>query len=202
MSGIGNFQLAWRNLWRNRRRSAATILSLAFGFAAVALFAGYTSAVYVALSNAAIHAELIGHLTINRQGWQTEGKLQPDKYLLTARGDRPGARHRRAPPAVPAWCPSSAPRACCPTARAAPSSWPPASRRRPGPAARALPLAPGALKSEQPQGVTVAGLADVLGLKMGDSASVLASTLHGQANAADVDVPMPSTPAMWPPTTS
>ena len=71
MTGIGNIQLAWRNLWRNRRRSAATILSLAFGFAAVALFAGYTSAVYVALSNAAIHAELIGHLTINRQGWQT-----------------------------------------------------------------------------------------------------------------------------------
>lgn len=84
MTGIGNIQLAWRNLWRNRRRSAATILSLAFGFAAVALFAGYTSAVYVALSNAAIHAELIGHLTINRQGWQTEGKLHPDKYLLTA----------------------------------------------------------------------------------------------------------------------
>jgi putative ABC transport system permease protein len=84
MLQLGNFSLAWRNLWRNRRRSLVTILSLAFGFAAVALFAGYTNAVYSALGNAAIHAELIGHLSINRNGWQTQGKLHPEKYLLSA----------------------------------------------------------------------------------------------------------------------
>jgi putative ABC transport system permease protein len=32
------------------------------------------------------------------------------------------------------------------------------------------------------------GLADILGFKVGDSASILASTIHGQANAADVDI--------------
>lgn len=190
MTGIGNIQLAWRNLWRNRRRSAATILSLAFGFAAVALFAGYTSAVYVALSNAAIHAELIGHLTINRQGWQTEGKLHPDKYLLTADEIRqvqaivekrlPGARLI---PKLSATGLLSNGKSS--TIFVGAGIAPADLDLLRGP----FRFAPGALKEDQPQGVTAAqGLADVLGLKIGDSASVLASTLHGQANASDVDI--------------
>lgn len=74
--------LAWRNLWRNRRRSLVTISSLAFGFAAITLFSGYVRATYNVLGNIAIHSEAIGHLQINKKGWNTEGKLQPGKYLL------------------------------------------------------------------------------------------------------------------------
>ena len=190
MSSFGQISLAWRNLWRNRRRSAVTILSLAFGFAAVALFAGYTSAVYSALSNAAIHAELIGHLTINRSGWQTEGKLHPEKYLLSAEEIQkitgivaqrlPGAR--LVPKLSAAGLLSNGRSSTIFIAT--------------GIAADDLDLlrgpfrnAPGSLHADQPQGVTVGqGLADVLGLKVGDGASVLVSTVHGQANAADVDV--------------
>jgi putative ABC transport system permease protein len=36
------FKLALRGLLRNRRRSLVTLLAIALGFSAIALFAGYT----------------------------------------------------------------------------------------------------------------------------------------------------------------
>ena len=46
--------------------------------------------------------------------------------------------------------------------------------------------APGALDPNEPSGITVAnGLASILGLKEGDDASLLVSTLRGQANVID-----------------
>ena len=190
MNAVNQLNLAWRNLWRNRRRSLVTILSLAFGFAAVALFAGYTSAVYVGLSNASIHGELIGHLTINRAGWETQGKLHPDKYMLTADDiakvqtlvakELPGAKLM---PRLSASGLLSNGRSS--TIFIANGIAPKDLTALRGPFANA----PGALSDDKPSGVTAAeGLADVLGFKLGDAASVLASTIHGQANAADVDI--------------
>ena len=43
------FKLALRGLMRNRRRSLVTLLAIAFGFSAIALFAGYTHNVYSGL---------------------------------------------------------------------------------------------------------------------------------------------------------
>jgi putative ABC transport system permease protein len=190
MNRFNQFSLGWRNLWRNRRRSLVTILSLAFGFAAVALFAGYTSSVYLALSNAAIHGELIGHLTVNREGWQTEGKLRPDKFLLSAQ-EIASVREivaRRLPGArvVPKLSASGLlSNGKSSTIFIANGIAPDDLNILRGP----FRNAPGALSDDKPSGVTLAqGLADVLGFKIGDSASVLSSTIHGQANAADVDV--------------
>ena len=190
MNRFNQFSLGWRNLWRNRRRSLVTILSLAFGFAAVALFAGYTSSVYLALSNAAIHGELIGHLTVNREGWQTEGKLRPDKFLLSAQ-EIASVREivaRRLPGArvVPKLSASGLlSNGKSSTIFIANGIAPDDLNTLRGP----FRNAPGALSDDKPSGVTLAqGLADVLGFKIGDSASVLSSTIHGQANAADVDV--------------
>lgn len=190
MNAANQLNLAWRNLWRNRRRSLVTILSLAFGFAAVALFAGYTSAVYVGLSNASIHGELIGHLTINRAGWETQGKLHPDKYMLSAEDiekvqaivakELPGAQLM---PRLSASGLLSNGRSS--TIFIASGIAPKDLNALRGP----FQNAPGALSDDKPSGVTTAqGLADVLGFKVGDSASILASTIHGQANAADVDI--------------
>lgn len=190
MKRFSHFALAWRNLWRNRRRSLVTIVSLAFGFAAVALFAGYTSSVYVALSNAAIHGELIGHLTINRSGWQTEGKLHPDKYLLTDREiatvDELVAKRLPGATVVPKLGAAGLlSNGHSSTIFVANGIAPKDLNILRGP----FRNAPGALLEDKPAGVTLAqGLADVLGFKMGDSASVLASTIHGQANASDVDI--------------
>lgn len=190
MNPLNQLDLAWRNLWRNRRRSLVTILSLAFGFAAVALFAGYTSAVYVGLSNASIHGELIGHLTITRNGWDTQGKLRPDTYMLTADDiakvqavvakELPGAQ------VIPRMSASGLlSNGRSSTIFIASGIAPADLDALRGP----FRHAPGALQDDKPQGITAAqGLADVLGFKVGDSASVLASTIHGQANAADVDI--------------
>ena len=81
---VGNiFKLALRGLMRNRRRSMMTLLVIAFGFAAIALFAGYTHNVYSGLSRQAIHGEMIGHLTVSKRGMKLEGKLNPERYMLT-----------------------------------------------------------------------------------------------------------------------
>jgi len=78
------FKLALRGLTRNRRRSMVTLLAIAFGFAAITLFAGYTHNVYDGMSRGAIHTEMLGHLTLNKRGMRKEGKLDPERYLLTA----------------------------------------------------------------------------------------------------------------------
>ncbi len=79
------FKLALRGLLRNRRRSMVTLLAIAFGFAAIALFAGYTHNVYDGLARQSIHGELLGHLTLSKRGMRKEGKLDPERYLLSAR---------------------------------------------------------------------------------------------------------------------
>lgn len=78
------FKLALRGLLRNRRRSLVTLLAIALGFAAIALFAGYTHNVYAGLSRLSIHGAMIGHLTVSKRGMRQEGKLEPERYLLTA----------------------------------------------------------------------------------------------------------------------
>jgi len=77
-------KLAWRGLLRNRRRSLVTLLAIAFGFAAIALFAGYTHNVYSGLARQSIHGEMLGHLTLSKRGMRQEGKLDPARYLLSA----------------------------------------------------------------------------------------------------------------------
>jgi len=78
------FTLALRGLTRNRRRSLVTLLAIAFGFAAIGLFAGYTHNIYDGLARGSIHGELLGHLTLNKRGMREEGKLNPERYMLSA----------------------------------------------------------------------------------------------------------------------
>ena len=77
---MNTIKLALRSLMRNRRRSLVTLLSIALGFAAIALFAGYTHNVYDGLARQSIHGEMIGHLTLSKRGMSKEGKLNPEKY--------------------------------------------------------------------------------------------------------------------------
>jgi len=81
---MNTIKLALRGLTRNRRRSLVTLLAIAFGFASISLFAGYTHNVYDGLARQSIHGELLGHLTVSKRGMSTEGKLDPERYLLTA----------------------------------------------------------------------------------------------------------------------
>ena len=81
---MNTFKLALRGLARNRRRSLVTLLAIALGFAAIALFAGYTHNVFYGIAQQSIHGELLGHLTLSKRGMRMEGKLDPERYMLTA----------------------------------------------------------------------------------------------------------------------
>lgn len=84
MRDLSLLKLALRGLMRNRRRSLVTLLAIAFGFSAIALFAGYTHNIYSGLARQSIHGEMLGHLTLSKRGMRMEGKLNPERYLLTA----------------------------------------------------------------------------------------------------------------------
>ena len=78
------FKFALRGLLRNRRRSLVTLLAIALGFSAITLFAGYTHNVYDGLARQSIHGELLGHLTLSKRGMRKEGRLDPERYMLSA----------------------------------------------------------------------------------------------------------------------
>lgn len=181
---------ALRNLGRNFRRTLVTALSIAFGFAAIALFAGYTKTVYRGLAEQAIHGELLGHLTIIKKGLRREGRLHPEKYLLNSDdiGRMSGIVHQSSPDAHVA--PRLAVSGLLSNGRVstiflAEGITPADMEKLRGPRIRAS----GALSGESSNGVTLArGLAEMLGLKETSDASVLVSTVQGQANALDVSV--------------
>jgi putative ABC transport system permease protein len=81
---MNTIKLAMRGLLRNPRRSVVTLLAIAFGFAAISLFAGYTHNVYDGMARQSIHGELLGHLTLSKRGMSKEGKLDPERYMLKA----------------------------------------------------------------------------------------------------------------------
>jgi putative ABC transport system permease protein len=76
-------KLAVRNILRNKRRSFVTLLAIGVGFAAISLYYGYMHRVFDNLRIMAIRGEGLGHLRINRAGWQEKGKLQPEKYMFS-----------------------------------------------------------------------------------------------------------------------
>jgi putative ABC transport system permease protein len=76
-------KLAVRNIFRNRRRSLVTLFAIGVGFAAINLFYGWIHHSYWGLRVMAVQAEGLGHLRINRAGWQEKGKLEPEKYMFS-----------------------------------------------------------------------------------------------------------------------
>lgn len=184
------FILGLRNLRRNFRRSCVTGLSIGFGFAAIALFAGYTANTYRGLEIQAVHGELLGHLTIGKKNLRTAGRLHPEKYLLTpqeidkisalVQHEIPGAHIARRL-SVSGMISNGR----VSTIFVAQALAPQDMEILRGPRARAS----GALDPEKPTAITIAqGLAQILGLKDGDDAALLLSTIYGQANAADASV--------------
>lgn len=75
-------KLAARNLFRNRRRSLFTILAIGLGFAAVNALGGFTAYIFTSLEDGYIYGQANGHLTIFKEGFLHEGKLDPTRYLL------------------------------------------------------------------------------------------------------------------------
>lgn len=76
-------KLAFRNLFRNARRSLFTVLAIALGFVAVNVLGGFTAYIFSNLEESYIYAEANGHLTVFKQGFLDKGKLDPNRYLLS-----------------------------------------------------------------------------------------------------------------------
>jgi len=195
------FNLALRGLARNRRRSMATLLAIAFGFAAITLFAGYTHNVYSGLARQSIHGELIGHLTLSKRGMKREGKLNPERYLMTAAELTAVSKLLYQEPHVRFVAPRLALNGLISNGRAstifiAEGIEPLAMKTLQEGLITAREVSAGVplsfIKKLDPAHDDVvelsAGLVDLLHLSIGAQASVLTSTLSGQANAADMTV--------------
>ncbi|MER2538706.1 MAG: FtsX-like permease family protein [Azonexus sp.] len=190
------FKLALRGLLRNRRRSLVTLLAIALGFSAIALFAGYTHNVYGGLARQSIHDEMIGHLTVSKRGMRLEGKLDPERYLLTQAEVDAISQLLRDEPHVKLVAPRLAISGLLSNGRAstifiAEGVEPRAMARLQQSEAddAVVPKIKKQLDPARPEVVELSeGLADMLHLASGGQGAMLVNTLSGQANALDVTV--------------
>ena len=67
-----NLRLAFRNLWRNRRRSAIALSTIGFGVVALVLAGGFIEWIFWAMRTATIESQL-GHVQVVRQGYLEAG---------------------------------------------------------------------------------------------------------------------------------
>ena len=198
---MNTFKLALRGLTRNRRRSLVTLFAIALGFAAITLFAGYTHNVYGGLKRQAIHGELLGHLTLSKTGMRQEGKLDPERYLLTAQEVETISGLLKEEAHVEMVAPRLALSGLISNGRAstifvAEAIEPAAMDRLQQNILTDTELKSGLYDSVRkkldPAHDEVVelseGLVDILHLAVGGQAAVLTNTLNGQANALDITV--------------
>lgn len=76
------FKLAFRNIFRNRLRTALTLAAIVCGVAAIIVSGGFVEDVFVQLREATIHSRL-GHVQIFRAGYLEYGRREPSHYLIT-----------------------------------------------------------------------------------------------------------------------
>ena len=198
---MNTFKLALRGLTRNRRRSLVTLLAIALGFAAIALFAGYTHNVFDGLARQSIHGELLGHLTLSKRGMRMEGKLDPERYMLTAGEVEQITKLVEAEPHVKMVAPRLAFGGLISNGRASTifiaEAIEPAAMARLQEGAFSTAGEDSGMFDNQKKKLDPAhddvvelseGLVDILHLQENGLAAVLVNTLSGQANALDVTV--------------
>jgi putative ABC transport system permease protein len=79
----GAWRLAARNLRRNRRRNVATGLAIAFGFAGLAVLAGYISRVDSFLRTTSVYLQHSGHVVVYHADGLDKAIAKPARYSLT-----------------------------------------------------------------------------------------------------------------------
>ncbi len=75
------FKLAFRNIFRNRLRTALTLAAIICGVAAIIVSGGFVEDVFVQLRESTIHSRL-GHAQIFREGYLEYGRRDPSRYLI------------------------------------------------------------------------------------------------------------------------
>lgn len=72
--------LAWRNLLRNRRRSALTLAAIAVSSIAILLFGGYVNSTVLGMHTGTIRN--VGHLQIMPKGYLDFGRSNPGRFSI------------------------------------------------------------------------------------------------------------------------
>lgn len=183
-------QFAARNLLRNKRRTSVTAFSIAVGFAALALFAGYTMNVYIGMSMQAMYGEMLGHITIAKRGMALEGRMHPEKYLFTAKEITAISEGVKQVQEKASFAPRLAVNGLVSNGKVSTIFFAEGIAPQDMAALRGPRAFPGSvLEADKAGSVMVAnGLMSMLGLKEGADMSLLGSTLTGQANALDAQV--------------
>jgi putative ABC transport system permease protein len=75
------FALAFRNIIRQRARSAATLMAIAIGVIGLILAGGFVQDIFIQLGEAMIHSQT-GHIQVTKQGYREGKSHSPDKYLI------------------------------------------------------------------------------------------------------------------------
>src|SRR5438046_8307787 len=73
--------LAFRNIFRNRLRTALTLAAIGCGVAAIVVSGGFVEDAFVQLREATIHSRL-GHAQVSRAGFREYGGREPSSYLI------------------------------------------------------------------------------------------------------------------------
>jgi len=76
-----NRYLIWRNIWRQKRRSAISLGAVALGIVALILASGFIEWIYQDMRESTIHSQS-GHMQIVKPGYFEAGKADPYKFLL------------------------------------------------------------------------------------------------------------------------
>ncbi len=187
--------IALRNIWKNRRRSAYTILAIAFGYAGVNMFGGFKDYLYSTIKNAFIHVNAMGHLNIHKRGFTSEGRREPTEFLISAEELQQiktlvGARDDVVVVTPQLQIQGLVSNGQFSTVFVAlgrvPSEVEEIQRRVGGWIAKRQYYTGDGLSDDRPENVALsAGLADVLGVKAGDDVIATAPTVAGQINALD-----------------
>jgi len=78
-------KIALANIVKNKRRSFFTIVAIAFGFAAVNIFSGFTHYVSRSLQDSVIYLQGNGHLSIFKKGFLDDRQVKTARHLITAK---------------------------------------------------------------------------------------------------------------------
>ncbi len=187
-------KLAVRNILRNRRRSFVTLLAIGVGFASISLYYGYIHSVYNGLRIMAIRGEGLGHLRINKAGWQEKGKLQPEKYMFSKEDTQKIIKLVTEEKNVVLATPQIqvtgiVTNGIASTVFIAQGVVPKDDKVIKGGWADYLPIKGQTLNDEKRYGVEIAkDLAKYLNLTQGKDGVVMAPTLSGQMNALDIQI--------------
>jgi len=80
------FRLAFLNIFRHRGRTATAVSAISFGIIALLLAGGFMEWIFWAMRESVIQSQL-GHIQIARSGYMKAGAADPYEYLLTAQFD-------------------------------------------------------------------------------------------------------------------